>query len=193
MFSGIVEKIGRIVEFKDNILVIQEEKLSKELNISESIAINGICLTVISKNKETFSVEVTPETINRTNLNELSEDELVNLEKPLRYNGLVGGHLVQGHVDCVGEIIEQETNVNAKIFTISIPETHSKYVVEKGYISVDGISLTIVECAGNYFSISIIPFTLENTNLKNRTIGQNVNLEFDITGKYIEKLLNTKK
>ena len=193
MFSGIVEKIGRIVEFKDNILVIQEEKLSKELNISESIAINGICLTVISKNKETFSVEVTPETINRTNLNELSEDELVNLEKPLRYNGLVGGHLVQGHVDCVGEIIEQETNVNAKIFTISIPERHSKYLVEKGYISVDGISLTIVECAGNYFSISIIPFTLENTNLKNKTIGQNVNLEFDITGKYIEKLLNTKK
>ena len=193
MFSGIVEKIGRIVEFKDNILVIEEEKLSKELNISESIAINGICLTVIYINKETFSVEDTPETINRTNLSELSENELVNLEKPLRYNGLVGGHLVQGHVDCVGEITEQETNVNAKIFTISIPETHSRYVVEKGYISVDGISLTIVECASNYFSISIIPFTLENTNLKNKTIGQNVNLEFDITGKYIEKLLNTKK
>ena len=135
MFSGIVEKIGRIVEFKDNILVIQEEKLSKELNISESIAINGICLTVISKNKETFSVEVTPETINRTNLNELSEDELVNLEKPLRYNGLVGGHLVQGHVDCVGEIIEQETNVNAKIFTISINTLgiHKKLTLKCNY------------------------------------------------------------
>jgi len=193
MFSGIVEKLGSILEFKDNILTIQEQTLSKELNISESIAINGICLTVIHKNNDTFSVEVTPETIKRTNLNTLSENELVNLEKPLRYNGLVGGHLVQGHVDCVGEIIKQEININAKIVTISIPETLSKYVVEKGYISVDGISLTIVECASNYFSISIIPFTIENTNLKNKTIGQNVNLEFDITGKYIEKLLNTKK
>ena len=193
MFSGIVEKLGSILEFKDNILTIQEQTLSKELNISESIAINGICLTVIHKNNDTFSVGVTPETIKRTNLNTLSENELVNLEKPLRYNGLVGGHLVQGHVDCVGEIIKQEININAKIVTISIPETQSKYVVEKGYISVDGISLTIVECASNYFSISIIPFTLENTNLKNKTIGQNVNLEFDITGKYIEKLLDTKK
>lgn len=193
MFSGIVEKLGSILEFKDNILTIQEKTLSKELNISESIAINGICLTVIHKNNDTFSVEVTPETIKRTNLNTLSENELVNLEKPLRYNGLVGGHLVQGHVDCVGKIIKQEININAKVVTISIPETLSKYVVEKGYISVDGISLTIVECASNYFSISIIPFTLENTNLKNKTIGQNVNLEFDITGKYIEKLLNTKK
>ena len=193
MFSGIVEKLGSILEFNDNILTIQEKTLSKELNISESIAINGICLTVIHKNNDTFSVEVTPETIKRTNLNTLLENELVNLEKPLKYNGLVGGHLVQGHVDCVGEIIKQEININAKIVTISIPETLSKYVVEKGYISVDGISLTIVECASNYFSISIIPFTLENTNLKNKTIGQNVNLEFDITGKYIEKLLNTKK
>ncbi|MFL2634583.1 MAG: riboflavin synthase [Dehalococcoidia bacterium] len=193
MFSGIVEKLGSILEFNDNILTIQEKTLSKELNISESIAINGICLTVIHKNNDTFSVEVTPETIKRTNLNTLLENELVNLEKPLKYNGLVGGHLVQGHVDCVGEIIKQEININAKIVTISIPETLSKYVVEKGYISVDGISLTIVECASNYFSISIIPFTLENTNLKNKTIGQNVNLEFDITGKYIEKLLDTKK
>ena len=193
MFSGIVEKLGSILEFNDNILTIQEKTLSKELNISESIAINGICLTVIHKNNDTFSVEVTPETIKRTNLNTLLENELVNLEKPLKYNGLVGGHLVQGHVDCVGEIIKQEININAKIVTISVPETLSKYVVEKGYISVDGISLTIVECASNYFSISIIPFTLENTNLKNKTIGQNVNLEFDITGKYIEKLLNTKK
>ena len=193
MFSGIVEKLGSILEFNDNILTIQEKTLSKELNISESIAINGICLTVIHKNNDTFSVEVTPETIKRTNLNTLLENELVNLEKPLKYNGLVGGHLVQGHVDCVGEIIKQEININAKVVTISIPETLSKYVVEKGYISVDGISLTIVECASNYFSISIIPFTLENTNLKNKTIGQNVNLEFDITGKYIEKLLDTKK
>ncbi len=193
MFSGIVEKTGKIIEFKDNILIIQEEQLSQELNISESIAINGICLTVINTNKDTFSVEVTPETINRTNLSELSKNELVNLEKPLRYNGLVGGHLVQGHIDCTGEIVKQETDSNAKIFTISITHTHSKYVVEKGYISVDGISLTIVECASDYFSISIIPFTLENTNLKNKTIGQKVNIEFDITGKYIEKLLDTKK
>ena len=193
MFSGIVEKTGKIIEFKDNILIIQEEQLSQELNISESIAINGICLTVINTNKDTFSVEVTPETINRTNLSELSKNELVNLEKPLRYNGLVGGHLVQGHVDCTGEIVKQEIDSNAKIFTISITHTHSKYVVEKGYISVDGISLTIVECASDYFSISIIPFTLENTNLKNKTIGQKVNIEFDITGKYIEKLLDTKK
>ena len=193
MFSGIVEQIGKIISFENNILLIEEPNLSKELNISESIAINGICLTVINKDNNSFSVEVTPETIKRTNLEHLNLHQIVNLEKPLKYNGLVGGHLVQGHVDCVGEIIEINTDANAQIFTISFPKIYSKYVVEKGYISIDGISLTIVECADDYLTLSIIPYTLDNTNLKNKKINELVNLEFDITGKYLEKLLNTKK
>jgi len=193
MFSGIVEQIGKIISFENNILLIEEPNLSKELNISESIAINGICLTVINKDNNSFSVEVTPETIKRTNLKDLNLNEIVNLEKPLKYNGLVGGHLVQGHVDCVGEIIEINTDVNAKIFTISFPKIYSRYVVEKGYISIDGISLTIVECADDYLTLSVIPYTLDNTNLKNKKINELVNLEFDITGKYLEKLLNTNK
>ena len=193
MFSGIVEQIGKIISFENNILLIEEPNLSKELNISESIAINGICLTVINKDNNSFSVEVTPETIKRTNLKHLNLHQIVNLEKPLKYNGLVGGHLVQGHVDCVGEIIEIITDANAQIFTISFPKTYSKYVVEKGYISIDGISLTIVECADDYLTLSIIPYTLDNTNLKNKKINELVNLEFDITGKYLEKLLNTNK
>ena len=193
MFSGIVEQIGKIISFENNILLIEEPNLSKELNISESIAINGICLTVINKDNNSFSVEVTPETIKRTNLKHLNLHQIVNLEKPLKYNGLVGGHLVQGHVDCVGEIIEINTDANAQIFTISFPKIYSKYVVEKGYISIDGISLTIVECADDYLTLSIIPYTLDNTNLKNKKINELVNLEFDITGKYLEKLLNTKK
>tara|TARA_B100000073_G_scaffold228698_1_gene190784 strand:- start:4256 stop:4837 length:582 start_codon:yes stop_codon:yes gene_type:complete len=193
MFSGIVEQIGKIISFENNILLIEEPNLSKELNISESIAINGICLTVINKDNNSFSVEVTPETIKRTNLKHLNLHQIVNLEKPLKYNGLVGGHLVQGHVDCVGEIIEINTDANAQIFTISFPKIYSKYVVEKGYISIDGISLTIVECADDYLTLSIIPYTLDNTNLKNKKINELVNLEFDITGKYLEKLLNTNK
>tara|TARA_A100001037_G_scaffold286769_1_gene295499 strand:+ start:3514 stop:4095 length:582 start_codon:yes stop_codon:yes gene_type:complete len=193
MFSGIVEQVGKIISFENNILLIEEPNLSKELNISESIAINGICLTVINKHNNSFSVEVTPETIKRTNLKNLNLNEIVNLEKPLKYNGLVGGHLVQGHIDCVGEIIEINSDANAKIFTISFPKTYFRYVVEKGYISIDGISLTIVECADDYLTLSIIPYTLEHTNLKNKKINDLVNLEFDITGKYLEKLLNTKK
>ena len=193
MFSGIVEQVGKIISFENNILLIEEPNLSKELNISESIAINGICLTVINKDNNSFSVEVTPETIKRTNLKDLNLNEIVNLEKPLKYNGLVGGHLVQGHVDCIGEIIEINTDANAKIFTISFPQAYSRYVVEKGYISIDGISLTIVECADDYLTLSIIPYTLNNTNLKNKKINELVNLEFDITGKYLEKLLNTNK
>ena len=192
MFSGIVEKTGTILDFNKDILTIKESSLSKELEISESIAINGICLTVIEKQRTDFKVQVTPETVSRTNLKDLSSTDIVNLEKPLRYNGLVGGHLVQGHIDCTGSIENIIVDGNSKILTISFPTEYEKYIVEKGYIAVDGISLTIVECENNYFSLSIIPFTFDNTNLKYKNIKQNVNLEFDITSKYVEKILNTK-
>ena len=192
MFSGIVEKTGTILDFNKDILTIKESSLSKELEISESIAINGICLTVIKKQGTNFKVQVTPETVSRTNLKDVSNSDIVNLEKPLRYNGLVGGHLVQGHIDCTGSIENIIVDGNSKILTISFPTEYEKYIVEKGYIAVDGISLTIVECENNYFSLSIIPFTFDNTNLKYKNINQNVNLEFDITSKYVEKILNTK-
>ena len=192
MFSGIVEKTGTILDFNKDILTIKESELSKELEISESIAINGICLTVIKKQGTNFKVQVTPETVSRTNLKDVSNSDIVNLEKPLRYNGLVGGHLVQGHIDCTGSIENIIVDGNSKILTISFPTEYEKYIVEKGYIAVDGISLTIVECENNYFSLSIIPFTFDNTNLKYKNIKQNVNLEFDITSKYVEKILNTK-
>ena len=192
MFSGIVEKMGTILDFNKDILTIKESELSKELEISESIAINGICLTVIKKQGTNFKVQVTPETVSRTNLKDVSNTDIVNLEKPLRYNGLVGGHLVQGHIDCTGSIENIIVDGNSKILTISFPTEYEKYIVEKGYIAVDGISLTIVECENNYFSLSIIPFTFDNTNLKYKNIKQNVNLEFDITSKYVEKILNTK-
>jgi riboflavin synthase len=192
MFSGIVEKTGTIIDFKKDILTIQESSITKELQISESIAINGICLTVIDKQGTNFKVQVTPETVSRTNLKALANTDIVNLEKPLRYNGLVGGHLVQGHVDCKGKIENIIIDGNSKMLTISFPTEYEKYIVEKGYIAVDGISLTIVECENNYFSLSIIPFTFDNTNLKYKNIKQNVNLEFDITSKYVEKILNTK-
>ena len=192
MFSGIVEKTGTILDFNKDILTIKESELSKELEISESIAINGICLTVIKKQGTNFKVQVTPETVSRTNLKDVSNSDIVNLEKPLRYNGLVGGHLVQGHIDCTGSIENIVVDGNSKILTISFPTEYEKYIVEKGYIAVDGISLTIVECENNYFSLSIIPFTFDNTNLKYKNINQNVNLEFDITSKYVEKILNTK-
>lgn len=192
MFSGIVEKTGTILDFNKDILTIKESELSKELEISESIAINGICLTVIKKQGTNFKVQVTPETVSRTNLKDVSNSDIVNLEKPLRYNGLVGGHLVQGHIDCTGSIENIVVDGNSKILTISFPTEYEKYIVEKGYIAVDGISLTIVECENNYFSLSIIPFTFDNTNLKYKNIKQNVNLEFDITSKYVEKILNTK-
>ena len=192
MFSGIVEKTGVIKEFVSDKLVIQEPSITKELNVSDSIAVNGICLTIVDKNIESFMVEISPETMSRTNLKDLSQNDLLNLEKPLAYNGLIGGHLVQGHVDTVGKIENVKTEGNSKIFTISHPKTYNQYVVEKGFITVDGISLTVVKCIDNNFTLSIIPYTFNNTNLKLKKTGHNINIEFDILAKYVEKSLSTK-
>ena len=187
MFSGIVEKIGIIKELTTDKLVIHEPLIAQALNISDSIAVNGICLTIVDIYTEYFVVEISPETMSRTNLKDLNENDLLNLEKPLAYNGLIGGHLVQGHVDTIKE------EGNSKIFTISHPKTYTQYVVEKGFITVDGISLTVVECIDNNFTLSIIPYTFNNTNLKLKKSGQNLNIEFDILAKYVEKSLSTNK
>ena len=193
MFSGIVEKIGIIKELTADKLVILEPSIAQALNISDSIAVNGICLTIVDIHKECFVVEISPETMNRTNLKDLSQNDLLNLEKPLAYNGLIGGHLVQGHVDTVGKIENIKEDGNSKIFTISHPKTYNQYVVEKGFITVDGISLTVVECIDNNFTLSIIPYTFDNTNLQLKKIGHNINIEFDILAKYVEKSLSIKK
>ena len=193
MFSGIVEKIGIIKELTADKLVIHEPSIAQELNISESIAVNGICLTIVDIYKEHFVVEISPETMYRTNLKDLNKNDLLNLEKPLAYNGLIGGHLVQGHVDTIGKIENIEEKGNSKIFTISHPKTYTQYVVEKGFITVDGISLTVVECVDNNFTLSIIPYTFNNTNLKLKNAGLNLNIEFDILAKYVEKSLSTNK
>ena len=193
MFSGIIQKIGIIKEFATDKIVIQEPSISQELNISDSIAVNGICLTIIDKNTEHFVVEISPETMHRTNLKDLNKNDLLNLEKPLPYNGLIGGHLVQGHVDTVGKIENIIKKGNSKIFTISHPETYNQYVVEKGFITVDGISLTVVECVDNNFTLSIIPYTFKHTNFNLKKSGQNLNIEFDILAKYVEKSLSIYK
>ncbi|MBU92964.1 MAG: riboflavin synthase [Chloroflexi bacterium] len=193
MFSGIVEKTGIIKEFVADKLVIHEPSIAKELNLSDSVSVNGICLTIVDKNTNNFMVEISPETMQRTNLKDLNENDLLNLEKPLAYNDLIGGHLVQGHVDTVGKIENIKEDGNSKIFTISHPKTYNHYVVEKGFITIDGISLTVVKCIDNNFTLSIIPYTYRNTNLKLKKSGQNLNIEFDILAKYVEKSLSINK
>ncbi|NLO89304.1 MAG: riboflavin synthase [Clostridia bacterium] len=193
MFTGLVEEMGvmrRIqITGSSGSLSIGAHKVFEDLKIGDSIAVNGICLTVVEILENVFKVEVMKETFDRTALSDLKIGDKVNLERALRINDRFGGHFVSGHVDGVGIIRSFDFCENAKIFEISTEPELSKYLVSKGSIAVDGISLTIVEAKGVSFTVSIIPHTLKNTNLGLKKIGDRVNLEVDMIAKYLEKLL----
>lgn len=194
MFSGIVEEIGRIkAPASGGRLAINAATVLEGTKLGDSIAVNGVCLTVISFDKSSFSVEVMPETLRRTNLGFLKINDVVNLERALTLNSRIGGHLVQGHIDSTGKILSFKPEDVAIIATYRASPEVSKYLVPRAFIAVDGASLTVIDCSQDTFTVSLVGFTREHTNLAKKNTGDLVNLEVDITAKYIEKLIGRKQ
>ncbi|MBI4472911.1 MAG: riboflavin synthase [Acidobacteria bacterium] len=194
MFTGIIEEVGEIVEISDarefRTIRVRARAVMDDLRIGSSIAVNGVCLTARSIDAYTFSAEMSRETLDRTTLGGLRQGSIVNLERPMRADSRFGGHIVQGHVDGVGRIRRFDREGDNWILDVETPANSSGYLVEKGSIAVDGISLTVAGLRGsNAFSVAIIPHTFENTNLKSARAGDPVNLEFDVIAKYVENLL----
>ena len=190
MFTGIIEEIGTVKALKPVILELNANKVLTDVHLGDSIAVNGVCLTVTSYTENSFCVDVMPETFRRTSLGSLTIGSKVNLERAMAANGRFGGHIVAGHVDATGTIAKRKKEGNAIWITIDPPTLLLKYIIEKGSITIDGISLTVAAVTDLNFSVSIIPHTGEETTLLGKRIGDLVNLECDLIGKYVEKLLN---
>jgi len=196
MFTGIVEETGTILQIKNgdqsSLLIIKAEIVLKNLKIGDSIAVNGVCLTITEFTDSTFSTFIMAETLRRTNFNVLSEGSLVNLEAAMKINGRFGGHIVTGHIDGVGDISSFRNEGDAVWITIETNLEITKYIVEKGSIAIDGVSLTVGFVNDSSFKVSIIPHTGEKATLIQKEVGNIVNLECDVIGKYVEKLLGLK-
>jgi riboflavin synthase len=197
MFTGIIEEIGKIKEISKHghnlKLRVKAPKILIDLKLGDSININGVCQTVITANGDSFTIEAVEETLRKTNLGELKRNDTVNLERAIRLSDRLDGHLVTGHIDCAGEIKSITTREGSFLYEFQLPEKSLIYLVEKGSVAVDGISLTVVEVKANSFTVSIIPFTLENTILGKKKLGDLVNVETDLIGKYVESFLTSKK
>lgn len=188
MFTGIVEEVGTVRAADQGRLTIAGSMVMPTLEIGGSISVNGVCLTVTMLDSNEFSVDVVPETLRRTNLGRLSPNSPVNLERPLRADGRMDGHIVQGHVDGTGTIGEISDDGEALMVRIDAPGQLARYVVEKGFIAVDGVSLTVVHCDEAGFSVTVIPHTRDHTIFGSRSVGDAVNIEIDILAKYVERL-----
>jgi len=188
MFTGIVEEIGRVTSARPGNLVITASKVLQEMEIGGSIAVNGVCLTVISLDGNAFSVDIMPETLGRTNLGFSGAGGEVNLERPLTLEKPLGGHLVQGHIDDTGRVTSITWDGEAMLIRFEAPPELMRYVVRKGFIAVDGVSLTIVDCDASSFLVSIVEYTRRHTTLGSKQAGDLVNLEVDIVAKYLERL-----
>ena len=189
MFTGIVEEVGTVAFQEGGRLSVRASLVMDDLKLGDSIAVNGACLTVVTRDENQFSVDLSPETLRRTSLGNLALGRVVNLERPLAVSDRLGGHIVQGHVDATGRITSTRPEGDCITLRVGSPKRLMPYVVEKGFIAVDGISLTVVKKDTSSFTLSVIPYTLENTNLKEKVPGDRVNLEADIVAKYIESLL----
>ena len=188
MFTGIVEEVGTVQSTSTGRLSIGASTVMDDLSVSDSISINGTCLTVTVLDDNGFSVDVVPETLRRTNLSDLTAGDSVNLERPMKADGRFGGHIVQGHVDGTGAIESIEPEGEALLVRFTANDAVMRYVVEKGFITVDGASLTVVNCDDFGFLVSIIPYTRDNTKFATWKPGDTVNLEIDVIAKYVEKL-----
>lgn len=191
MFTGIVEELGTVRELKESVgfyrIDIEGRKVLEDTKLGDSIAVNGVCLTVNEIYDNHFTADIMGETINRTNLGDLIDGDKVNLERALSLWDRLGGHMVSGHVDGKGKIVDIEKKKDGTWFSIEVPEEVLKYIVFKGSITIDGISLTVAYVDGSIFKVSVIPHTLENTILNYRKVNDSVNIECDIIGKYVEK------
>jgi riboflavin synthase len=185
MFTGIIEEIGTIAATPSGKLTVNAIKVLEKLEIGGSVAVNGACQTVISFNDRTFTAEVMPETLRRTNLGQLRIGDSVNLERPLGLGGEIGGHLVQGHVDDTGKITSVEKEGDAVLIRIEVSTELMRLIVNKGFITVDGASLTVVDKDNASFRVSIVGYTRDHITLVDKKVGDEVNLEADIIGKYV--------
>jgi riboflavin synthase len=193
MFTGIVEEIGIVKETSRDRLAFESHEVLEGTKVGDSIAVNGVCLTVVSLENRGFSVNVMPETLRCTNLGRLRYSDQINLERALVLGGRLGGHLVLGHVDDTGEVMDVTGEETAHIMRISAPAKLMPYIVDKGFIAVDGVSLTVVDLDDFSFVVSLVAYTMEHTTLGRKRPGDVVNLEADIIAKYVENLKERKR
>jgi len=190
MFTGIIEALGTVKSIREegtNVHLTIESSISNELKIDQSVSHNGVCLTVVEVDGDTHTVTAVEETLKRSNLGDLKIGSFVNLERAMLANARLDGHLVQGHVDATGECVKVEERDGSWYFRFKYKPTEEHLLVDKGSISINGVSLTVVEPKGELFSVAIIPYTYEHTTFKTIKVGDRINLEFDIIGKYIAK------
>ena len=193
MFTGIIETIGQVTDLKkdqDNLHITVRSSICEELKVDQSVAHNGVCLTVVGLNNAGHTVTAISETLDKTNLGSLKIGDQLNLERCMQINGRLDGHIVQGHIDQTAICIALKEMNGSWEYTFQYDVSEGNITVEKGSISVNGISLTVIDSKDNQFSVAIIPYTFENTNLKHVKIGSFVNVEFDIIGKYVSRLMN---
>lgn len=195
MFTGIIKSVGRIQKITsvdDGKEITIASDFADEVSVDQSISINGVCHTATACDDNTFTVQSVAETLRKTNMGGLQKEDPVNLERSLRPDQLLDGHIVQGHVDATGTIQDIEQEGTDWLFTVEYPQEHSNLIVGRGSIAIDGISLTVANEEGNTFSVAIIPYTYKHTNLNAKEVGDTVNLEFDVLGKYVVKYLENR-
>lgn len=190
MFTGIIEEVGRVQRMESDKIHIQAKTVLEGTKIGDSIAVNGVCLTVINLAAASFTADVMPETLNRSSLGKLKTGSSVNLERAMAADGRFGGHIVSGHIDGTGMIQKITKDGNAIRYRITASKPVMRGIVEKGSIAIDGISLTVAEVNKDWFEVSIIPHTMSETILEGKRVGEMINLENDIIGKYVERLLS---
>jgi len=197
MFTGLIEDVGNIESLRlsgvSAVLTVKTNLRMNEMKLGASIAVNGACLSVVKKGQRSFTVDVSPETLRRTNLEKLRTGSLVNLERPMRLADRLGGHLVTGHVDGVGTVAAIEKKGEFTFFRFRVPPALGSLLVSKGSVAVDGISLTVNDCSRQGFSVVIIPLTLQHTNLRGRRLGDKVNIETDLIGKYVQSFITQQR
>lgn len=193
MFTGLIECTGRMIALRRNgeraVLEVSAPLPTSEIRIGDSVAVNGACLTVVSMQGDRFGFDVSPETVSHTTFTTLQAGNQVNIERALRLGERLDGHLVTGHIDCVGRLESRLNKGNAVILLFNLPREHCRMLVGKGSVAIDGISLTVNEVTDKGFSVSIIPHTLEKTSLNNAGPGKEVNIETDVIGKYVSRLV----
>ena len=188
MFTGIVEEVGSVRSAGSGRMEVSASKVVADLKVGDSMCVNGACLTATLRDATGFAVDVVPETLRRTNLGSLTAGDPVNLERSMAIGDRFGGHIVQGHVDATGEVVSIDTEGDALLVSVRAPVSVMRYVVEKGFVAVDGTSLTVVNCGAQSFTVTIIPHTRDNTVFGSRKVGDLVNLEADIIAKYVERV-----
>ena len=193
MFTGIIEEVGSVASIRKGahscVLTVNASRVLEDVHLGDSIATNGVCLTVTSFTSHSFSADVMHETLNRSSLGSLHIGSPVNLERAMLAGGRFGGHIVSGHIDGVGTISSIKEDDNAVWYTVEAPSNILRYIIEKGSITLDGISLTVAKVTNSNFSVSIIPYTRAQTNLASKKVGDVLNLENDLVGKYVERLM----